>query len=85
VADPTGTLTPYAELAEVIAALPLLLREARRARGLSLRAAAGEIGMSFSTVTRIEAGADYTLSNATAVLEWLDQRPADSGSKPDGR
>ena len=68
--------TPYAELAEVIASLPLLLREARRARGLSLRAAARELGMSFSTVTRMEAGEDCALSNAVAVLRWLDQTPA---------
>lgn len=67
--------TPYRELAEVIGQLPLLLREARRARGLSLRAAAREIGMSFSTVTRMEAGSDCELSNAVAVLQWLDQTP----------
>jgi len=67
--------TPYRELAGVLEGLPLLLREARRARGLSLRAAAGEIGMSFSTVTRIEEGVDCVLSNAVAVLLWLDQTP----------
>jgi ribosome-binding protein aMBF1 (putative translation factor) len=68
-----GQPTPYRELASVIASLPVLLREARRARGLSLRAAAKQLGMSFSTVTRIEAGEDCALSNATAVLKWLDQ------------
>lgn len=67
--------TPYAELADVIASLPLLLRETRRARRLSLRAAAKELGMSFSTVTRIEGGEDCALSNAVAVLRWLDQLP----------
>jgi ribosome-binding protein aMBF1 (putative translation factor) len=66
--------TPYSELADVIAALPLLLREARRARGLSLRAAAAEIGIGFATVTRIEQGVDCVLSNAVAVLRWLDRR-----------
>lgn len=68
--------TPYAEMAEVIARLPMLLREARRARGLSLRAAARQLGMSFSTVTRMEAGEDCALSNAVAVLRWLDQTAA---------
>lgn len=68
--------TPYAELADVIGNLPLLLREARRARGLSLRAAAAELDMSFNTVTRIEHGTDCALSNAVAVLRWLDQTPA---------
>lgn len=65
--------TPYAELADVIAGLPLLLREARRARGLSLRAAARELDMSQSTVMRMERGDDCALSNAVAVLKWLDQ------------
>jgi ribosome-binding protein aMBF1 (putative translation factor) len=53
-----------------------LLREARRARGLSLRAAADELGMSFNTVTRIEHGADCALSNAVAAMRWLDQTAA---------
>lgn len=66
--------TPYTELADVIAALPLLVREARRARGLSLRSAAAEIGIGFATVTRIEQGEDCVLSSAVAVLRWLDQR-----------
>lgn len=65
--------TPYAELADVIGRLPLLLREARRARGLSQRKAAAELGMSFSTVWRMEEGNDCALSNAVAVLRWLDQ------------
>lgn len=64
--------TPYVELAQVIANLPLLLREARRARGLSLRKAAVELDMSQSTVMRIEEGRDCALSNAVAVLRWLD-------------
>lgn len=68
--------TPYAELADVTTNLPLLLREARRARGLSMRTAADQLGMSFSTVQRIEIGQDCVLSNAVAVLRWLDQTPA---------
>jgi ribosome-binding protein aMBF1 (putative translation factor) len=84
VADAIVSLTPYAELAEVIASLPLLLREARRARGLSLRAAARELGLSFSTVDRIERGEDCALSNATTVLRWLGQPPRATGSSPSG-
>lgn len=71
----TARPTPYAELAEVIGHLPLLLREARRARGLTQRAAASQLGMSFSTISRMENGEDCALSNATAVLRWLDQTP----------
>ena len=68
--------TPYREIADVIGNLPLLLREARRARGLSLRATAKELRISFSTVDRIERGEDCALSNAVAVMRWLDQTPA---------
>jgi transcriptional regulator with XRE-family HTH domain len=67
-----STPTPYRELAALVDNLPLLLREARRARGLSQRAAARELGCSFSTVSRMEAGDDCALSNAVAVLRWLD-------------
>jgi ribosome-binding protein aMBF1 (putative translation factor) len=68
-------LTSYSELADVLASLPLLLREARRARGLSTRRAGAEIDCAFSTVHRIEQGEDCVLSNAVAVLRWLDNRP----------
>ena len=71
-------LTPYPEIADVLDRLPILLREARRARGLSVRATAKELGCSFATVSRIESGDDCVLSNAVAVLRWLDARkPAD--------
>lgn len=70
-ADPSGDLTSYAELAGVLAHLPLLLREARRQRQLSIREAARQLGCSFATVHRIEAGDDCVLSNVTKVLLWL--------------
>jgi hypothetical protein len=38
-----GKPTPYAELADVIGSLPLLLREARRARGISCHRTFGGI------------------------------------------
>ncbi|MBG0828519.1 helix-turn-helix transcriptional regulator [Planomonospora sp. ID67723] len=66
-----GKPSPYAALIEVLASLPLLLRETRRARGLSQRAAAVQIGVSFSTISRIEARQDCELSNAMAVLCWF--------------
>jgi len=66
-----GVLTSYAELADVLGNLPLLLREARRARGLSLRAAAAQLGIGFTTVSRMESGEDCALSSAMAVLRWL--------------
>ena len=63
--------TSYDELAEVLDNLPLLLRETRRRRGLSLRKAAQQLEMSFSTVTRFENGEDIVLSNAADILRWI--------------
>jgi hypothetical protein len=65
--------TTYDELADVLDALPLLCREKRRRRGLSLRAAAREIGCSFSTVTRFESGEGCHLQHAIVVMRWLGQ------------
>lgn len=71
-----GVQTTYGELAKVLGDLPLLVHEARRARRLSLRAAAAEIGCNFNTVQRIESGAaNCRLSNVVAVLVWLDRKP----------
>lgn len=70
-ADPNGHLTPYAELAEVLANLPLLVRERRRQERLSIRAAAEQIGISFSTIHRMEHGDDMNEASLAAVLRWL--------------
>lgn len=59
------------QVAEVLGNLPMLLRETRRSRHLSLRTAAEQIGMSFHTVSRIESGEDCALSNAVKILHWL--------------
>lgn len=64
--------TPYPELAEVLASLPLLVREARRSRRRSQRAAAEQIGVSFSTISRAENGEGLVMANAVAMLRWLD-------------
>lgn len=68
-AAPTG----YRELAEVLDNLPSLVREARRARGLSLRAASKQSGITFTTLMRVEKGEGVTVTTAVAVLRWLDQ------------
>lgn len=70
--EPSG-LSTYTELADVLAAVPLLLREARRHRQISAREAAEQLAMSFPTVARIERGEDCMLSNAVKVLRWLDK------------
>lgn len=77
-----GQPTPYPELAEVLSALPILVREARRARGLSQRAAAEQIGVSFSTISRLENGEDLVMSNASRFLCWLDSRPGPPDRTP---
>lgn len=67
--DPT-----YTELAELVDNLGLILREARRARGLSLRVAGNLIGIDFNTLGRIERGdADVRSSNIPLIFRWLDQ------------
>ena len=68
-----GDLTTYVEVADLLEQLPRLLREARRARGLTLRATGLQLGVSNATVLRIEMGADFLLTHAVVVLRWLDQ------------
>jgi DNA-binding transcriptional regulator YiaG len=60
--------TSYEELADVLDNLPLLVREARRRRGLSVRATAKELGTSPSTVSRFENGDDIVLSHASVIV-----------------
>lgn len=67
-----GSLRLYGELADVLGLLPLLVREARRARGLTIRAAADEVGLAHSSLHRIEQGEDCRLSSALLVLAWLE-------------
>jgi hypothetical protein len=74
-------LTSYAELAEVLDHLPMLLREACRARGITHPAAAKQIGIAQSTVSRlISRSGDVNLENTIQILSWLDQR--DGTSEP---
>lgn len=57
-----------------LAQLGALLRE-RRGK-LSLRQAASEAGVSFSTFTRIEAGAQPDLTSFTLLCSWLGVSPS---------
>lgn len=65
-------LATYAELAAVLDAAPLLLRERRRERRLSMRAAAGEIGCGATTILRFESG-DGGIATDTLIqiVRWL--------------
>jgi DNA-binding XRE family transcriptional regulator len=70
-------MTSYDELAQLLDQLPFLVRETRRRRGLTQRAAADEIGCGFSTISRLEAGgADCSLTNAIALLRWIGRNGA---------
>ena len=56
---------------KVLDALPELLREARGARRLSLRAAGDQAGCGFNTLSRVERGMDCSLFSAIAILRWI--------------
>jgi transcriptional regulator with XRE-family HTH domain len=58
-----------------LAQLGAMLREHRGK--LSLRQAAAEAGVSFSTLTRIEAGAQPDLTSFTLLCAWLGVSPAE--------
>jgi transcriptional regulator with XRE-family HTH domain len=67
----------YTELAEVLGSLALIVRESRRARGLSLRKAAKQIGVDFNMLSRLERGeAAIYHTNLVPIFHWLDQQQA---------
>lgn len=72
---PTG----YDELISVLDSLPLLVRETRRRRGLSLRAAAPLVGVESTTIHRCEQGDNLRLNNAVALLRWVGSPDGPAG------
>ena len=78
----SSELTSYDELADVLVALPLLVREQRRIHRLSLRAAAVEIGTSFSTLSRFEGGESVHSDVVHALLRWLARCGRTDGATP---
>lgn len=58
-----------------MAALGSLLRSRRKDAGLSVRQAAEDAGVSFSTVTRVESGAQPDLATFLKLCAWLRVRP----------
>lgn len=76
--DPDGALSSYAEVIAVIEALPVLVRETRRRRGLSLRQAARNIGsVEASTLHRFEGGQQIHSGNLLALLRWVGTPDSD--------
>jgi DNA-binding transcriptional regulator YiaG len=75
----TGRRPPtYAEIAKALDVLPVTVAERRRSLGLSVRAAAREIGIARNTLTRFEDGEDVSIKFQTPILVWLSNgdRPA---------
>ncbi len=64
-------LISYAELADLVENLPLIVLENRRRRQISLREAARELGVSFSTISRVERGEDFNTRILSNLLRWL--------------
>ena len=63
---------PYAELIAVLDGLPFLLRETRRRKQQSLRAAADEIGVPFTSYQRWEKDDSYPDTRTIpALLRWV--------------
>jgi transcriptional regulator with XRE-family HTH domain len=61
----------YGEILSVLDALPVIVREARRRKGLSLRDAGAAAGVAPSTLLRVEDGLlDCRLESAKALLRW---------------
>lgn len=67
--------TPFTEMVQVIDELPVILRNARRARGASLRDAAEQSGASFNALSRLERGKECSVSTLRSVLIWLNETP----------
>lgn len=61
----------YAELDDVLRTLPVMSREARRARGWTTQQMGRAVGLSSSTVSRLENGKPVTLDTARSVLQWM--------------
>ena len=68
-------LISYAELADLVENLPLIVLENRRRRQISLREAARELGVSFSTISRVERGEDFNSRILPDLLRWLGPVP----------
>jgi transcriptional regulator with XRE-family HTH domain len=69
-----GTEGPAPDL--VIAELGRLIRQKRIDEGLSVRQAASQAQVSFSTVARVEAGAQPDLATFTSLCAWLGLEPS---------
>ncbi|GJF06586.1 helix-turn-helix domain-containing protein [Pseudonocardia sp. D17] len=85
-AEPSAP-TSYDELISVLESLPILVRETRRRRGMSQRAAAEQIGLeTWATLSRCENGAGLHMKSIVPLLRWIGTPDAAlAGSADDTR
>ena len=71
----TARPTSYDELIDVLESLPVLVREKRRRLGLSIRAAAREAGIPFSSLDRFERRqtAPDLMRTVLPLLRWVSR------------
>ena len=61
----------------VVEDLAKLLRDRRDTKGVGLRAAAGEAGVSFNTLARVEKGHVPDIETFSRLARWVGRSPAD--------
>jgi hypothetical protein len=64
----------YGSMANELTKLPAVMVLERRARGLSLRQAGAEMGVSKGTLDRFEKGEDIGGRFLVPILKWLDKK-----------
>lgn len=66
----------YAEIARrSLEALPHEVAAERKRRGLSMRPAARQIGITLTTLARIESGHDTSTRQLMKIFTWLEEPP----------
>jgi transcriptional regulator with XRE-family HTH domain len=66
----------YAEIARrSLEALPHEVTAERKRRGLSMRPAARQIGVTLSTLERIESGQNTSTRQLMKIFTWLEEPP----------
>jgi transcriptional regulator with XRE-family HTH domain len=61
----------YSAMVATLVDLPDIVSARRERRQLSLREAAAEIGISHTTLARVEQGSTCSIENLIRILEWL--------------
>ncbi len=62
----------YTDCARAIQDISVIVRAARRSRGLSLRQTATQAGLAYGTLHRVESGFGCDSYTLVALLMWLD-------------